>query len=70
MKRTRWYEGTQRPAYIGVYERMFSSVSYTVYFYSKWDGKEWLINSGDVDTANIQRLGSLSQNIPWRGLVK
>ena len=70
MKPTGWYEGTQKPAYIGVYERVFGSVSYTLYLYSKWDGKEWLINSGDVDTANIQRLGSLSQNIPWRGLTK
>ena len=73
MKRTRWYDGEQKPVYVGVYERKFgkasSYFSYTTFF-TRWNGENWSGNAVTVAGADDRRhLGEL-QHLPWRGLTK
>ena len=73
MKPTGWYDGEQKPVYVGVYERKFGKASsyfpHTTFF-SRWDGKNWMGNAVRVDGAETQIRVALLQHLPWRGLVK
>lgn len=73
MKPTGWYDGEQKPAYIGVYQRKFGKASSyfpNTTFFSLWDGKDWIGNAVTVDGADTQIRVSLLQHLPWRGVVK
>lgn len=73
MKRTRWYNGEQKPAYIGVYERKYGKASSSfpnMTFFTRWDGENWRNNAVTVDQADARRFLSYLQHLPWRGLTK
>jgi hypothetical protein len=73
MKRTRWYSGDQKPAYVGVYERKFGKASGyypNTTFFTRWDGKDWRGNAVTVDGADAQTRVAFLPHLPWRGLVK
>ena len=73
MKRTRWYDGEQKPVYVGVYERKFGKASsyfpHTTFF-SRWDGKYWAQSGVTVEGADARRNFSHLQHLPWRGFTK
>lgn len=73
MKRTRWYDGEQKPVYVGVYERKFGKTSSyfpNTTFFTRWNGENWSKNRVTVDDADTQRRWAHLQHLPWRGLVK
>jgi len=73
MKPTGWYDGEQKPAYIGVYQRKFGKASSyfpNTTFFSRWDGKDWAQPGVTVDSADAQMRWAHLQHLPWRGLVK
>ena len=73
MKRTRWYDGEQKPVYVGVYERKFGKASSyfpNTTFFTRWNGENWSKNRVTVDDADTQRRWAHLQHLPWRGLTK
>ena len=68
MKRTGWYDGEQKPAYIGVYQR--KSLSGWGDEFVRWDGTYWHRGSYTIEEANNAVGISASQDLPWRGLTK
>lgn len=70
---TPYFSGDIKPARPGVYlRRHYDGVNGYDSFYSKWNGKHWLLNSPNFETAsNVNSLGvSAWQNIPWCGEYK
>lgn len=73
MKRTKWYDGDQKPAYVGVYERKFGKASGyfpNMTFFTRWNGENWSQNAVTVKGADAKRRWAHLQNLPWRGVVK
>jgi len=71
MKRTKWYDGEQKPVYVGVYERKFGKASGyypNTTFFTRWNGENWSKNRVTVDSANAQRHWAHLQHLPWRGV--
>jgi hypothetical protein len=65
---TSWYSGTQKPARIGVYERLVDERGYVQYNY--WTGLRWAIGGHSPDDAmKYSRIASNYQNVAWRGLT-
>lgn len=67
MKLTPWFTGYQKPVRAGVYERKQGNSTH----YSYWCGYVWGAASHDKLLARSYSLyESLSQNLPWRGVMK
>ena len=60
MKLTGWYQGDQKPVYVGYFERQVSKYFTWVDW---WDGKEWVTEEGSFYVM-------AHQNLPWRGVAK
>ena len=59
MKLTGWYQGDQKPVYIGEYERKYADKSFLLAY---WDGMCWRYDP----RSSI----CLFQKLPWRGVAK
>ncbi len=73
MKLTPWFTGDQKPVRVGVYQRKNSRHEQyvTATHYSYWDGAEWCASAHDTLLAKSYcAYASLSQNLPWRGVMK
>ena len=75
MKRTKWYDGEQKPVRVGVYERDYSTLLLSFNYYAYWDGKRWYSATSTARGAEAMRLllcdwPSDHQKLPWRGVVK
>ena len=57
-KITPWYPGSEKPVYIGTYERQYDDGIYRDY----WTGSTW---RSDIGYIRIE----ISQHLPWRGLA-
>jgi len=67
MKLTPWFPGTVKPVRVGVYQRDYGKHGGTVYCY--FDGIMWHVTSAELRfTSKAAR--SLSQYMPWRGVLK
>jgi hypothetical protein len=66
-KLTRLFRGGVKPVRPGVYQRKFPDGSF---YYSKWDGAKWCVSAITVELAAIQKLRSIVQSVPWRGLAE
>lgn len=62
LPRTPWFLGSVKPAYVGVYERLFTATQQTVFQY--WDGNFWHCGP------NFTGLYSSLQNAHWRGCTE
>jgi hypothetical protein len=71
MEKTRWYDGSVKPARDGVYERRFTlggdCFYYAMFLQDKWR-VGWLEDR--FDNAVLEKGISIYQNDPWRGLTK
>lgn len=69
MKLTDWYDGSQKPARVGVYERTYD---YGIEFrYCYWDGIYWSCGCDVQENAVLFRdRRSIEQSLPWRGIAK
>ena len=75
MKRTGWYNGTQKPVRVGVYERDYGTLLLTFNYFAYWDGKRWYCSMysarGAYEARTLQfDWPSEHQKLPWRGVVK
>lgn len=62
---TPWFDGSEKPARPGVYERDLA------YGYAKWTGHQWLRTRPTVAEAEAQFEASLFQGAArWRGLAR
>ena len=60
LPRTPWFLGSVKPAYVGVYERLFTVTQQTVFQY--WDGEKWWASeNGSLHTSFFQ------DDRDWRG---
>lgn len=67
MKLTPWFTGDQKPVRVGVYQRKQGESSH----YSYWCGDPWGASAHDMMSAKAYSpYASLSQNLPWRGVMK
>jgi hypothetical protein len=62
MKRTKWYNGFQKPVRIGEYERDYWLSEDVLLVKDIWDGYGWV----EPVTGFVCR----QQHLPWRGLTK
>ena len=62
LPRTPWFVGSVKPAYVGVYERLFTATQQTVFQY--WDGNFWHCGQ------NFTGLYSCITETYWRGCIK
>jgi hypothetical protein len=67
MKKTDWFAGDVEPVHVGVYQRQYDDGHE---MFSKWDGVEFKRAGFSVDGANIARMASPRQGLPWRGLAE
>ena len=73
MKLTPWFSGDQKPVRVGVYQRKNSEYEHYIptSHFSYWDGAAWCASAHDMLLARAySRYVSLSQNLPWRGVMK
>lgn len=63
-KKTNWFPFNIKPIHIGVYEtKGWGNVT----IWSKWDGKQWLGDRWEFDSAKDSFTSSNYQNRKWRG---
>lgn len=62
-KRTPWFDGWQRPARPGIYERKCSG------WFSLWDGHTWFLGSGLKTSAAMETIPLKNNRDQWRGLA-
>lgn len=67
-KLTPWFSGRIKPVRPGVYQR--KGLNGTTQW-SKWDGRQWLINCVKKENAAKAKVSSFYQTgLPWRGIAK
>jgi hypothetical protein len=65
-KLTGWFSGIQKPAYVGVYQRLHNKQSYFAF----WNGNYWCRYQSIVDHAyDVRDCRSIFDSVPWRGLA-
>jgi hypothetical protein len=69
MKVTPWFDGSELPEYVGVYERDYGPGA-TEKCYCKWDGRQWWCWYDTPEDAAKALTDSDFQNLPWRGLAQ
>lgn len=62
---TPWFDGSVKPARIGIYEREYPNGNY----YSYWDGSRWGMGYATLGIVR-QTLWPHIQDLPWRGLAE
>lgn len=62
VKKTGWYERTQVPARIGIYERKYGN---NMILRDYWSGDKWMMPDGDEEWVLTPMDGR-----PWRGLAR
>lgn len=68
-KTTPWFERGV-PCRTGVYQRQYRAFAYRErILYCLWDGSEWHIGTERASDAPSTEV-SISQNLPWRGLLE
>lgn len=67
-KLTPWFPGSVKPFHVGVYETRREQNDCS--FFSKWDGKQWLIDCRMPEQAKSKRGRSAFQDREWRGVLK
>ena len=70
---TEWFDGTVKPALLGVYQRDYRNASgdrHAGIAYSHWDGKRWGIYGETPEKAVQWHIFSSSYQLPWRGLAE
>ena len=70
-KTTPWFASKIKPAYVGVYQRVFNTFpdSCVPIRYSYWDGKRWGVNENTPARAEaFKHHESRFQDLQWRGL--
>lgn len=66
MKVTQWFSAIKKPAYVGVYQRIWDrEISY-----SYWNGKDWLYSADSPYQALINIQLSNTQIAKWRGIAR
>lgn len=63
---TPWFPAGVKPVHVGVYETKRDNCK----FFSKWDGKKWLMDCRTPERAKAQSYGSEYQDRQWRGVLK
>lgn len=69
VKLTGWYDGKQKPARPGVYQRRSPVTESHFILYSRWDGKKWGLGKLRPELATSRRASGW-QSLPWRGLTE
>jgi len=67
-KLTPWFPESMKPVHVGVYETIREL--HGSHFFSKWDGKQWLIDCDKPEQAESKRGRSAFQGRKWRGVLK
>ena len=66
MKLTGWYQGDQKPVYVGVFEKLHPS---DMSAFSYWDGARWNCMRATIYGAVFYKnYQSQDQTLPWRGV--
>lgn len=66
MKRTPWFDGSQKPVRDGVYERQFTNGPH----FARYANGLWYLSGTKFGYAKITTSVSIFQDIPWRGVMK
>lgn len=66
---TPWFDGSIKPARVGVYERNYGDGYSYGREYSFWDGRRWMCPCYSPDDAARETAVSAYQKEPWRGLM-
>lgn len=68
MKFTHWFNATQKPVRVGVYQRRHRHFGF--YIFAKWDGSKWMRGASSINEADEETTASISQMAAfyWRGL--
>jgi len=68
MKLTPWFNATQKPVRVGVYQRRHRHFGFYVFAY--WDGEQWLLGAESPAAAAKETKLSVNQLTAfyWRGL--
>lgn len=71
MKLTGWYSGDQKPARVGVYERLYDK-NHGIKLYCFWDGAHFSIGylSPNACANRLKSQAAPDQYFPWRGVAK
>lgn len=66
---TGWYDGDQRPARPGVYQRQMPHTDGFL-MWAHWNGKRWGLSKLVPRLAVEGKVRSKHQRLPWRGLTE
>lgn len=68
MSLTPWFQSDIKPVRDGVYEREFGT---GLVYYSYWNGEFWCLFGDSIKRAiSYKRVKSVTQCLPWRGILK
>jgi len=73
LKLSQWHDGSVKPVHEGVYERYDINGEQNpdkLNYFSRWDRYKWFSCSDTVIYAYETEFTSMSQCLPWRGIVK
>lgn len=70
---TPWFQGTEFPVRVGVYQRQYTYGKTPSVQYCYWNGKGWAMGEHTVEQAMRHREAFMvapRQYLPWRGVLK
>ena len=70
---TPWFQGTEFPVRVGVYQRQYTYGKTPSVQYCYWNGKGWAMGEHTVEQAMRHREAFMvapRQHLPWRGVLK
>lgn len=70
MKLTPWFDGDEKPARTGLYQRMAPAREAITYAYYAHSVGKWFLGDPKAEVADKSVTHSWWQKLPWRGIEK